>query len=202
MQRRRGGGAELPTEVLPGFLWVGNDIHGSDVNVLRSLGITRVVNVTERQHELTGKSKEQQETEEGQEATEAEFVVCFLPAKDHPTFPLEQHFAKALAFIEEAQRNSLRVLVHCAEGVSRSVTIATAYLMQSQQWTLRESILHVMQRRHEANPNNGFMRQLSAFEQQLFGSSSIDPSYFVDDWGWGCLQLKMEEAKTQASNQA
>ena len=41
-----------------------------------------------------------------------------------------------LAFVEEAQQMSSKVLVHCAMGMSRSPTIVIYYLMVTRRWSL------------------------------------------------------------------
>jgi Dual specificity phosphatase, catalytic domain len=45
--------------------------------------------------------------------------------------------------------------VHCHGGQSRSVTLVLAHLMLDQQWTLREALDFVTQRRPQAKPNAG-----------------------------------------------
>lgn len=46
--------------------------------------------------------------------------------------PIAERFQQTQAFIEEARSSEGKVLLHCHEGVSRSVTLATSYLMLTQ----------------------------------------------------------------------
>ena len=62
------------------------------------------------------------------------------------------------------------VLVHCAQGKSRSVTIAVAYLAKfgtdsKGTLTVAESLKLVQSQRRMAEPNHSFMTQLSEMEK-------------------------------------
>jgi protein-tyrosine phosphatase len=94
-------------------------------------------------------------------------VYMSFPAKDVDEYPIAQHFEEAIAFIRSALgpaagslQSHHRVLVHCASGISRSVTLVCAYLMQTRGWSCREALLHVFQLRRVASPNRGFLRAL------------------------------------------
>ncbi|KAK8769414.1 hypothetical protein V5799_014121 [Amblyomma americanum] len=56
------------------------------------------------------------------------------------------------------------VLIHCLAGVSRSVTIAVAYVMSVTSLNWREALKAVRGARSIANPNFGFQKQLSEYE--------------------------------------
>ena len=60
-------------------------------------------------------------------------------------------------------------LVHCAQGVSRSVALCCAYLMKYQAYTMRAAISRLRAVRPGAAPNRGFWRQLLEFERQCLG---------------------------------
>jgi hypothetical protein len=57
------------------------------------------------------------------------------------------------------------VLVHCASGISRSVSLCCAWLMCRRQLTYAEAIGIVRKGRCRANPNVGFRAQLAALEE-------------------------------------
>ncbi len=92
---------------------------------------------------------------------------------DSPSANVKEHFAAAIAFIDEARARNEKVLSHCAAGISRSTTIVLAYLMAREGMTLRASYLHVKGIRSIVQPNCGFVRQLIEFEEELFGKNSV-----------------------------
>ena len=58
------------------------------------------------------------------------------------------------------------VLVHCANGISRSPTVVAAYLMHTKNLRAAEALDYISARRH-VNPNQGFRDQLVAFEKLI-----------------------------------
>jgi len=76
----------------------------------------------------------------------------------------------ALQFISEAHSSNEQhhVLVHCAQGVSRSASVVLAYLMKYERMSLRQAYDHVRERRTVADPRKEFVDQLAHFECQLF----------------------------------
>lgn len=59
------------------------------------------------------------------------------------------------------------MLVHCLAGVSRSVTVTLAYLMQTESISLNEAFSLVRSRKPDVSPNFDFMQQLNSFEQEI-----------------------------------
>ncbi|XP_071439693.1 dual specificity protein phosphatase 4-like [Hetaerina americana] len=139
------------TRVLP-FLYLGNERDAADLHLLRSLGVTRVLNVTAHLpgfHQGSG------------------ITYLRLPATDSGQQNLKQYFEKAFQFIDEARASGSRVLVHCQAGVSRSPTICIAYLMRHRLLPMAEAYRRVKRRRPIIAPNFNFMGQLLELEQGL-----------------------------------
>lgn len=68
--------------------------------------------------------------------------------------------------------NNSAVLVHCLAGVSRSVTVTLAYLMHAKLINFEQAFALVRTRKPDISPNFHFLRQLHAFECQLFDGSN------------------------------
>lgn len=71
------------------------------------------------------------------------------------------YFLETFKFIDVQEGN---VLIHCFAGISRSVTIAIAYLMYSENLSYLESLDIVRKCRSCALPNIGFSMQLMFYE--------------------------------------
>ena len=62
---------------------------------------------------------------------------------------------------------TLKVLVHCLAGASRSVSFVIAYLMLKLRLRFKPTLAYVKARRTQASPNDGFRKQLEAFEETV-----------------------------------
>lgn len=60
------------------------------------------------------------------------------------------------------------MLIHCMYGVSRSATIACAYLMRKLQLPLKSALRQLKSAHREADPSDEFLAELHTYEQQLF----------------------------------
>ena len=93
-------------------------------------------------------------------------------------------FPHASKFISAALSGGGGVLVHCMAGVSRSTTVATAYLMKAQKNQDAAAVLAAVRSvRAEVKPNAGFMHQLrswGAMEFNLRGDSPAHLAYVVE----------------------
>lgn len=70
-------------------------------------------------------------------------------------------------FVDDARLHGKTVLVHCLAGISRSVTITTAYLMEHEHLSLNDAYDLVKRRKSDISPNFSFMGQLLEFERLL-----------------------------------
>uniref|UniRef100_A0A8C6UYH8 Dual specificity phosphatase 16 n=1 Tax=Neogobius melanostomus TaxID=47308 RepID=A0A8C6UYH8_9GOBI len=74
---------------------------------------------------------------------------------------------RSVEFIEKAKACNARVLVHCLAGISRSATIAIAYIMKRMNMSLDEAYRFVKEKRPTISPNFNFLGQLLDFEKKI-----------------------------------
>jgi len=89
------------------------------------------------------------------------YLRIFL--EDVPEANLVAAFDVATAWIHNALENQGAVLVHCAAGISRSVTVVCAYLLRyhgDRFQSAEMAVSHVQKARPWASPNHGFLKQL------------------------------------------
>ena len=87
---------------------------------------------------------------------------------DVQTEDITPFFEQCFRYINTAIAEKRGVLLHCFAGLSRSVTIMVAYLMYHQYpMTADEALARVKEVRPAARPNDGFMRRLRAYGDEL-----------------------------------
>ncbi|RWS21426.1 dual specificity protein phosphatase 14-like isoform X2 [Leptotrombidium deliense] len=83
--------------------------------------------------------------------------------------------------VHSNSNNQKKTLVHCYAGVSRSATLVLAYLMKYEKLNLRDAFNYLRERRPVVRPNNGFFKQLIAYELKLFGKTSVHMIELCDE---------------------
>lgn len=149
------------TQVLP-HLSLGNMRDASNISVLTRLNIRYILNVTAKAATYSIPSG---------------FQYKHLEAADNGFQNLRQFFEEAFEFIDSAKAANTGVLIHCQAGISRSPTIAIAYLMKNYLMPMADAYKFVKTKRSIISPNLNFMGQLWEFEQVLkvsSGSSTKD----------------------------
>ncbi|XP_022190435.1 dual specificity protein phosphatase 15 isoform X2 [Nilaparvata lugens] len=133
-------------KVLPG-LYVGNYRDSKDASQLDRHNITHIVAIHDAARKLHSDKH----------------YLCVM-ASDTPDQNLTQYFPLCNDFIHAARLRGGNVLIHCLAGMSRSVTVAVAYIMSVTSLNWKEALKVVRVGRSVANPNFGFQRQLQEFE--------------------------------------
>jgi len=92
-----------------------------------------------------------------------------ISLEDFPFEELVAHLPTTTAWIRDAMKSNpdARVLVHCVEGVSRSVSVVAAFLIATYGWTPVEALQYIKSKRRVANPNFGFVQQLGEYAKSL-----------------------------------
>ena len=100
-----------------------------------------------------------------------------IKVEDFPFAELAAHLPSTTKWIRDALARDpeARVLVHCAEGISRSVSVVAAFLMASYGWNPKEAVGYIKERRGVANPNFGFVQQLYEYGREVLGQRGEIP---------------------------
>ncbi|XP_017844495.1 protein phosphatase Slingshot isoform X1 [Drosophila busckii] len=138
-------------KVLPG-LYVGNYRDSKDHQQLEKFKITHIIAIHDSPRRLLPDKH----------------YLCVM-ASDTPDQNLSQYFSVCNDFIHAARLREGNVLIHCLAGMSRSVTVAVAYIMTATNLNWKEALKVVRSGRAVANPNSGFQTQLLEFEQYKLG---------------------------------
>jgi predicted protein tyrosine phosphatase len=138
-----------PSEIYR-WLFLGTFSNACDVNELRRIGITYILNCA------------------------AECQNCHLPEdikelhlniRDEKDFGLIQYFEEANVFLNKIRLEGKVVLVHCKYGISRSVSFIIAYLIKYFAYNVKSAIRFLKTKRNQINPNEGFLTQLYNYEK-------------------------------------
>lgn len=140
-----------PTQLLS-FVYVGSQTDACDADVIRRHGITHVLNVSAN-------------CPQSEHVDQENFMR--VPVNDGYADKLLPHFKQAFQFLDNVRRSNGRCLVHCLAGISRSPTMAIAYIMQHLAMSQDDAYRYVKARRPSISPNFNFLGQLLEFERQL-----------------------------------
>jgi predicted protein tyrosine phosphatase len=150
-----------PCQVGSFAVFISDFSTATNAELLRKHGITHIVCCCPAAFDLT-KGARRLGQESGIERLELDAF------EDSSNQPLDVPLAAALPFIESALAASAdnRVLVHCAQGVSRSCSIVMCWLIKQHAMTYDDALALIKETRPICNPNTSFERQLRAIEAQ------------------------------------
>ena len=143
------------SEIIPGFLFLGDGLNATDVNHQLDLGITHILDIS------------------GSKISEEAAGTLGLQYKsihiwDSEEEDIQQYFPDTNKFILDCKAAGGKVLVHCRAGISRSSSLVLAYLLHTNTYTgLKEALQFVVQQRPIVCPNVGFRQQLINEECRL-----------------------------------
>merc|ERR1719446_1283278 len=153
------------SQVLP-HLYLGNMRDAANSSVLTRLNIRYILNVTAKPASYSIPSG---------------FQYKHLEAADNGFQNLRQFFEEAFEFIDSAKTAGTAVLIHCQAGISRSPTIAIAYLMKNYMMPMADAYKFVKTKRSIISPNLNFMGQLWEFEQSVSSTKQADHTKEVNN---------------------
>ena len=133
------------------YLYVGGEPSARDSHALRKAGITHIVNVAgPRMHNF-----------------HLDFKYLSLSPRDDEQENIAQYFDLVTAFIDSARRANGSVAILCRQGISRSATLAIAYVLTTESVSLEDALRDLRASRPIVAPNAGFMDQLSQLENRV-----------------------------------
>ncbi|KAG7396312.1 hypothetical protein PHYBOEH_002493 [Phytophthora boehmeriae] len=133
------------------FLFIGGAAAAKNKTMLNQTGITHVINCA---------------ASVAPASFPDEFRYLNIRLRDHSSQDIARHFYTMFDFIERARELGGRVFLHCVKGISRSPTMAIAYLMWYKHIGMYKALDFVRQARPVVDPNAGFIFQLTEWEQR------------------------------------
>mmetsp|Transcript_5442 Transcript_5442/g.13436 ORF Transcript_5442/g.13436 Transcript_5442/m.13436 type:complete len:281 (-) Transcript_5442:336-1178(-) len=169
----------IPTNVIPGFLYLGSYDSASRSELLKAMGITHILNTVP--------------------TCQALFKNTFTY---HTVSESPPDFKECFEFIESLSSNpNNKVLVYCMSGTSRSPTIVIGYLMKVRGWRLAESYKWVKGKRATVHINPADTKRLIDLEHSLHGGCSVPQGLDALDSTCGFFSSTMP-AGPSGANQA
>lgn len=151
------------SEILP-WLFVSSGAVAGDRSLLRQHGITSIINTAPM-------------VVANAFADDSSLEYWSLSLLDTAGQDLMSFVYDVIDQIDATHDEAGRTLVHCAQGVSRSVALAVAYVMHSNDWNYDDALAFVKARRSTAEPNAGFAMQLMHWYDRTHGRLDV-PSLF------------------------
>jgi len=148
----------LPSRILP-YMYLGNLGHANNPELLRELGITRILSVGESLSWPEDVSKKLRWPKEN--------FLMVDRVQDNGVDPLWAEFERCLKFIEAGKADGGATLVHCRVGVSRSATICIAEVMNEMGLSFPRAYCFVRARRLNViiQPHLRFTYELLKWEE-------------------------------------
>ncbi|RVX70712.1 hypothetical protein B0A52_05362 [Exophiala mesophila] len=148
----------LPSRILP-YMYLGNLTHANNPEMLRLLGIRRILSVGEPVSWTDAEVK----------SWGRENVMMVDRVQDNGIDELTTEMERCLDFIRRGKSDGTATLVHCRVGVSRSATICIAEVMASQGLSFPRAYCFVRARRLNViiQPHLRFVYELMKWDDQL-----------------------------------
>lgn len=134
-------------------LYLGSINFATDNRFLDDKKIFAIVSVMEDSHPFSNKA--------------INMRFHHIPIQDRFSVNIIEYINECNDFIKNCHKDGLNVYVHCAMGISRSISFVIAFLMETMNMKFDDAFKFVKQRRPQAEPNFGFHYQLLSYEKIL-----------------------------------
>jgi hypothetical protein len=181
--------------LISGHIYLGNGIHAASLGTLKQLNIHAIVNATCElvnywepgvldnlweacRSQLNVGMLLAPDGESIDERLQAirewvksyndvpDFEYLNVLVRDAEDQDLMSHLPTFLTFIRKNISQGHNIMVHCNAGVSRSVSLVCAYLIEEHKKSFCEALAQIQRIRPEASPNPGFVQQLESLALQ------------------------------------
>lgn len=99
----------------------------------------------------------------------------FFLCEDDDFQDIKQYFMETIRIIEE--NKNVNILIHCYAGVSRSASLTIAYYLNKyiklKKMNVTRAIKSIRKKRPIIDPNDGFLKQLNEFHNELLIKNNI-----------------------------
>lgn len=140
------------SEIIPNFLYLSSYNAAKNKALLENNKITHIINCA---------------ADYCENLYEKDYKYLAFYLKDHAIENIECIFYECINYIEKALESKGRVLVHCIQGISRSVSVVIAYLIYKNKCPYNVAFSQVQSKRTIASPNLGFAIQLQNFSLRI-----------------------------------
>eukprot|EP01138_Halocafeteria_seosinensis_P010831 gb/GECG01011061.1/.p1 GENE.gb/GECG01011061.1/~~gb/GECG01011061.1/.p1 ORF type:complete len:248 (+),score=14.86 gb/GECG01011061.1/:1-744(+) len=147
------------SEIVQG-IYIGGDAEASNFTWLKEHDIRYILNVT------PGKTESPSGGVPNYFESRGLFTYKRCPLYDNGTNDIRSVLTESIGFIKQGIHYG-NVLVHCVQGVSRSVSVVVAYLMMVEGMSSKRARRYIRKKRPAAQPNKYFLDQLKEFEKTL-----------------------------------
>ena len=162
-------GSQSHLDVVPSMitecLYLGNLRSARNMETLKSIGITHVINTIEKYSETMDSKKESQESLKSFYANQNIEYMGFT-SDDDDGYPILDKFEAVFEFIEKARKENGKCLIHCVQGRNRSGVLTAAYIMIKNQIDPISAVEHVVTKRNHVLSNGSFLVDLLILAKQ------------------------------------
>jgi protein-tyrosine phosphatase len=146
-------------------IFIGNMASASNYNEMKKNGITHILSVFNGAYELFPN----------------DFCYKIIHVNDDPWVDISKYFDQSNEFIDQALNDPKnKIMIHCKQGVSRSVTLLLAHILykinidkkiskENVDDVINNVLKNVQIQRPVANPNEGFLECLRKYIYRLNG---------------------------------
>lgn len=159
-----------------GFLYLGNEGASCDKKLLQSLNIRHILNMATECPNYFAEPN----------TASPNFIYLKPPCQDISSERFSSFFITGITFIESVRKQQANVLVHCANGSKRSVSMVICYVMYHTKVRLPAARKFVAQRFSVPVPPASSFKQLEWFQKYLedrghFPTLEKAPSMYIPD---------------------